>query len=238
MQKLDKFFGAVPRKPFDDSIDSDMDVNISIDEELLNENHQFELDLLNKTVDKEKSPKNRKLDKAKANLISKVTRVDTELTSILELRQSIEENCHRMLRETFAQHVFVGPIDPNQSLIQYSTKLYLCNTKKILEELFYQFVLYNFEHFQRIVFENDMRVSELALLALEQPESGWTPEDGDRNELAQSVNNILIRNAEMLLCYFGLEIDKEGILKSVPILLGILQELKKNTHIFFKLINS
>lgn len=74
-------------------------------------------------------------------------RVETKLTSVLQLRKDVEENCHRTLRETFAQHVFVGPINPKQALVQYNTQLLLCNTKVILEELFYQLILYNFQNF-------------------------------------------------------------------------------------------
>ncbi|KAL3286345.1 hypothetical protein HHI36_000853 [Cryptolaemus montrouzieri] len=151
--------------------------------------------------------------------MSKISRCVTELSSVLELRKAIEDNCHQVLRETFAQHVFVGAIDPNRALIQYSTKLYLCDTTKILQELLYQFVIYNFQNLGFIKLSEGVSIYELAMMALNLPETGWTPEDGDKDELAKRIVEILIDNNAMLLDYFSLEIDKDGNLCSLPLLL-------------------
>lgn len=51
-------------------------------------------------------------------------------------------------------------------------------------------------------------IYELAMLALDSEESGWTESDGPKPELAQYVVNLLRSKAEMLLDYFSLEIDK------------------------------
>ncbi|XP_050306304.1 DNA mismatch repair protein Mlh1 [Anthonomus grandis grandis] len=153
------------------------------------------------------------------HLIKKITKVETKLTSVLQLRKAVEENCHKALRETFAQHVFVGSINPKQALIQYNTQLLLCNTKAILEELFYQFVLYNFQNFDCYTFQDGMSIKELALLGLDLPETGWTEEDGPKEELANRINEILIEKSPMLNEYFSLNIDSSGMLKSLPILL-------------------
>ncbi|KAJ8926300.1 hypothetical protein NQ314_021340 [Rhamnusium bicolor] len=136
--------------------------------------------------------------------------VETKLTSILELRKEVEENCHRMLRETFAQHVFVGSVSPTQALIQHSTKLFLCNTQTILAELFYQFILYNFQNFDSYKFSKKISIYELAIICLELPETGWTPEDGEKLELAKRVTEILTDKGPMLHDYFSMEIDEQG----------------------------
>ncbi|CAH1104007.1 unnamed protein product [Psylliodes chrysocephalus] len=154
-----------------------------------------------------------------ASFIKKVTRHETKLTSVLQLRKEIEQNCHRMLRETFAQHVFVGSVDPAQALIQYNTKMYLCNTRAILCELFYQFVMYNFQNFDSYTFSNKISVFELALTCMELPETGWTPEDGDKAELSKRVTDILIDKGPMMKDYFSVEVDKDGNICSIPILL-------------------
>lgn len=57
-------------------------------------------------------------------------------------------------------------------------------------------------------------------MALELPETQWTPEDGDKAELAQRVMEILTEKGEMLQEYFAMEIDETGHLKSIPLLLG------------------
>ncbi|KAL1490508.1 hypothetical protein ABEB36_013190 [Hypothenemus hampei] len=153
------------------------------------------------------------------HFIKKITRMETKLTSILELRKNIEENCHRTLRETFAQHVFVGAISPKQALIQYNTQLLLCNTKVILEELFYQLILYNFQNFDCYRFNCSMPIKELALMGLDLQETGWTEDDGPKEELATRINEILMKKSPMLNEYFSIEIDSSGSLKSLPILL-------------------
>lgn len=153
-------------------------------------------------------------------------RSETQLTSILELREEMENRTHTTLRELFAQHVFVGCIDPTRALLQYSTIIYLCNTKKIMEELFYQILLYNFANFGKIRFNTPISILELAKIALDLPETEWTPEDGDKKELAERVMEILTEKSEMLDEYFSIEIDKNGCIKSIPLLLGLLYKIK------------
>lgn len=142
------------------------------------------------------------------------------MTSILELRKEIEDNSQGTLRETLAQHVFVGSITPNQALIQYSTKLYLCNTKKILSELLYQLMMYNFQNFSCYNFSNKISIFELAMIALDKPEAGWTPEDGEKAVLAKRITEILTEKGPMLEDYFSMVIDEAGNLLSIPIILG------------------
>ncbi|XP_044272404.1 DNA mismatch repair protein Mlh1 [Tribolium madens] len=163
--------------------------------------------------------KSKQTEVLSAPFISKVNRVETELASILELRKDVEKNCHRVLRDLFSQHVFVGAINPFQALIQYSTKLFLCNTKKIMSELLYQFILYNFQNFGFINFAKPLPVYDLALQALELSEVGWTPEDGEKTDLAQKITDILTKNGEMLNEYFSLNIDEGGQLVSLPLIL-------------------
>lgn len=90
----------------------------------------------------------------------------------------------------------------------------------ILTELFYQFIIYNFQNFYQYDFSNKIPVYDLALICLELPETGWTPEDGDKKELAEKIKTILIDKGPMLDDYFSMRIDEEGNLCSIPILLG------------------
>ncbi|CAH2235702.1 jg7381 [Pararge aegeria aegeria] len=58
-------------------------------------------------------------------------RVETKLTSIKQLRLSIENKCNMNLREILANLIFIACIDCHRSLIQHSTKLYLCDTTRL-----------------------------------------------------------------------------------------------------------
>lgn len=176
--------------------------------------------LLENTVTREKTREEIKTEiRIMERLKNKVTRCETELQSVLELRKAIEDDCHMLLRHLFAQHVFVGPVNSVYALVQHETKLYLCNTKKIMEELFYQFIMYNFHNFDKIKFSEPLPLNSLALLALNLPEAGWTLEDGDKEDLAKRVAEILIEKGEMLNEYFSVDVDKNGNLKSLPLIL-------------------
>lgn len=57
------------------------------------------------------------------------------------------------------------------------------------------------------------------MLALDSPESGWTEEDGPKEGLAEYIVEFLKKKAEMLADYFSLEIDEEGNLTGLPLLI-------------------
>lgn len=143
-----------------------------------------------------------------------------DLTSILKIRKAIEHNTHKTLRDLFAQHVFVGVIDECRALIQHGTRLYLCETSTLMREVFYQHLIYNFGKFGHVRFSNPMSIYELALLGLDMPETGWTPDDEAKPRLAHKVTEILTEKGEMLKEYFSVEIDENGYLKALPLLLN------------------
>lgn len=49
---------------------------------------------------------------------------------------------------------------------------------------------------------------DLAMLALENTESGWTEEDGPKEGLAEYIVEFLKKKTEMLKDYFSFEIDE------------------------------
>lgn len=57
------------------------------------------------------------------------------------------------------------------------------------------------------------------MLALDSPESGWTEEDGPKEGLAEYIVEFLKKKTEMLADYFSLEIDEEGNLIGLPLLI-------------------
>lgn len=87
-------------------------------------------------------------------------------------------------------------------------------------ELFYQFIMYNFQNFDSLQISEPLSIREIALCGLDLPETGWTPDDGDKNDLAQKIHTILTEKGEMLSEYFSLSIDPDGNPKTLPLLLG------------------
>ncbi|XP_005877145.1 PREDICTED: DNA mismatch repair protein Mlh1 isoform X1 [Myotis brandtii] len=141
------------------------------------------------------------------------------LTSVLSLREEINERGHETLQEMLHNHSFVGCVNPQWALAQHQTKLYLLNTTKLSEELFYQILIYDFANFGVLRLSEPAPLFDLAMLALDSPESGWTEEDGPKEGLAEYIVEFLKRKTEMLADYFSLEIDEEGNLIGLPLLI-------------------
>ncbi|XP_033957186.1 DNA mismatch repair protein Mlh1 isoform X2 [Pseudochaenichthys georgianus] len=142
-----------------------------------------------------------------------------KLSSIKELRTEITENTHRGLQEMLQNHSFVGCVNPQWTLIQHHTKLYLLNTTKLSQELFYQILIYDFGNFGVLRLSTPAPLYDLAMLALDSEESGWTEDDGPKEGLAQYIVDFLKKKTEMLGDYFSVEIDQEGNLTGLPLLL-------------------
>ncbi|CAK1541054.1 unnamed protein product [Leptosia nina] len=148
-------------------------------------------------------------------------RVETKLTSVRQLRVAIEEKVNNNLREILANLIFIACIDCHKSLIQHSTKLYLCNTTRMAEELFYETILYDFQNFGLIKLSNPLPLEELLVLGLNTPEadSDVMKEVGDLREMAKEMTKFLTSKRAMLLEYFSLEMNAEGELLALPLLL-------------------
>ncbi|XP_068008819.1 DNA mismatch repair protein Mlh1 [Melanerpes formicivorus] len=141
------------------------------------------------------------------------------LTSVLTLQEEISNQAHARLQEMLRDHSFVGCVSPQWALAQYQTKLYLLNTTKLSQELFYQILIYDFANFGVLRLSEPAPLYELSMLALEDPESGWTEEDGPKEGLAEYIVEFLKKKTEMLKDYFSLEIDEEGNLIGLPLLI-------------------
>ncbi|KAM8758264.1 DNA mismatch repair protein Mlh1 [Rhynchonycteris naso] len=141
------------------------------------------------------------------------------LTSVLSLREEINERGHESLQEMLHNHSFVGCVNPQWALAQHQTKLYLLSTTKLSEELFYQILIYDFANFGVLRLSEPAPLFDLVMLALDSPESGWTEEDGPKEELAEYTVEFLKKKNEMLADYFSLEINEEGNLIGLPLLI-------------------
>ncbi|XP_075068728.1 DNA mismatch repair protein Mlh1 [Mixophyes fleayi] len=141
------------------------------------------------------------------------------LTSIISLQKEIEDKAHKSLQDVLRNHSFVGCVSPQWALAQYQTKLYLLNTTKLSQELFYQILIYDFGNFGVMRLSESAPIYDLAMLALDIPESGWTEEDGPKESLAEYIVQFLQKKSEMLKDYFSLEIDEEGNLTGLPLLI-------------------
>lgn len=146
-------------------------------------------------------------------------RREIQLTSVLSLRSQVENGCHTGLRETVKNMTFVGSVNPEYALIQHVNKLYLTNTLALSEELFYQILLNDFGNFGILKLSSPASIYELAMIALELEESGWTEADGTKEDLSSYISSLLQSKAPMLDDYFSIQIDDNGKICTLPYLL-------------------
>ncbi|GAB1597995.1 DNA mismatch repair protein Mlh1-like [Argonauta hians] len=171
------------------------------------------------------SRKKMRLDSDLQSPIAKKTAEDQpfrrsiKLTSVLELKKDFQDNYHQGLREIFQHHKFIGCISEELSLMQHLTKLYLINTAKLSQELFYQLLLTDFGNLGAIRLSEPAPLYDLALLALDLEECGWTEADGTKEDLADYIVKFLSTKREMLQDYFSLDIDENNNLCTLPMVL-------------------
>jgi len=140
------------------------------------------------------------------------------LTSVLSLLEDITSSSHRGMEDILRQHTFVGVIDTRFALFQHATHLYLAKTGPLCQEMFYQMLLRDFGNHGEIAIQPPACVKALAMLALDQPDSGWKESDGSKEELSEYIVGFLSEKAEMLKEYFSLDIQN-GKLRAIPYLL-------------------
>lgn len=155
------------------------------------------------------------------------TREDINFKSLDQLKSKIEKSASKTVHEILQSMNFVGFIHKELSLIQHQTALYLANTRRLSEELFYQLALFNFGNFGYYKLSETCLISELAMMALDNPESEWSPDDGPKERLSTRCGSFLKNKAKMLDDYFSIKIliqkDENNVekiyLESLPILL-------------------
>jgi len=148
----------------------------------------------------------------------------SKLDSVCKLRADIASAGSPECRAILAGHTFVGCVDRRLALIQHSTKLYLANSVTLSKHLFRQLILRDIGQFDVLKLCPPPPVKELALLALEQEESGWSEANGSKEELADKAEELLASKAELLKEYFSLELSRDPltsqlVLAGVPALL-------------------
>ncbi|KAI9561761.1 putative MLH1 [Daphnia sinensis] len=148
-----------------------------------------------------------------------VERRQFELTSLTQLRENVKKNTDQVLRDTFKDSIFVGCVSEKHCLIQYGTRLYIFRMERVAEEFFYQRFLDEFGNCGVICLSDPPPLYNLALMALDQEENEWRPDDGPKDHLANLASQLLFSKSEMLDDYFSLQINEKRHLVAIPLLL-------------------
>lgn len=128
--------------------------------------------------------------------------------SLNELKDNIEKKTSQNLKQVLENLNFVGCIERELALIQYQTGLYILNTRLLSEELFYQICLFNFGNFGYFRLSEPLDLFDLAQMALNDPRTEWTEEDGPKEKLAIRCAKFLFSKSALLEDYFSIKIIK------------------------------
>lgn len=117
--------------------------------------------------------------------------------------------------------------------MQCENILYLCDTKKLCIELFYQQSVANFENFDKLEFDDPLKILELAKIGLDMKECELNEDEiQNKDELAQLVNNVLVDQRVLLEEYFSISITADGHLKTLPTIIPSFMPLMSHLPIF------
>ncbi|KAL7998995.1 putative ribosomal protein S5 domain 2-type [Plasmopara halstedii] len=141
------------------------------------------------------------------------------LSSVQNLLLDIQKKTNNALCRLFREHSFVGVVDKHFSLVQCRTKLYIVRHDAIAFHVFYQQACHQFGAMRPINFQTSFSIYDLVLEALRNPRNGYADEDGPKEQLADEIKTLLIANGPMLSEYFSLDIDSQGMLRTIPQLL-------------------
>ncbi|KAK9200379.1 hypothetical protein WN944_015576 [Citrus x changshan-huyou] len=144
-----------------------------------------------------------------------------DLTSIQELIDDVDRNCHSGLLDIVRHCSFIGMADDVYALLQHNTHMYLANVVSLSKELMYQLVLRRFAHFNAIQLSDPAPLSELLMLALKEEDLDVENSENDdlKEKIAEMNTELLKQKAEMLEEYFCVKIDTRGNLSRLPIIL-------------------
>ncbi|GBG72174.1 hypothetical protein CBR_g11107 [Chara braunii] len=144
-----------------------------------------------------------------------------DLTSVQEVLADMNQQVHQGLSEIVKHNSYVGIADDIFVLLQHKTKLYLANIVALSKELVYQQVFRRFAQFQSMRLSSPARLFDILMIALEEEEEAgrWDESDGPKDEIAKLNEDLLVCKAEMLQEYFGMDIDDEGYLHGLPVVL-------------------
>jgi len=154
------------------------------------------------------------------------TQVPIKLTSIKHLRASIRDALHTPLTETFASLTYVGLVDPHRRLaaMQSGVNLYLVDYGMISNELFYQIGLTDFGNFGAIQLASQnsppLHLKEVLNIAADlEVQTDESLMGLSAEVIAEKVYQQVFSRREMLKEYFSLEIDDDGNILTIPLLI-------------------
>eukprot|EP01117_Protostelium_nocturnum_P019953 TRINITY_DN877_c0_g2_i1.p1 TRINITY_DN877_c0_g2~~TRINITY_DN877_c0_g2_i1.p1 ORF type:complete len:1104 (+),score=379.04 TRINITY_DN877_c0_g2_i1:496-3312(+) len=147
---------------------------------------------------------------------------EMELTSTKNLLDAVKDMEDEELSSIMCSHKFIGMIGGDTCAIQHKGSVYLVNVTALSKEVFYQTVLTEFGKLRSFPLDHPPNIYDLMFLSFDEPSSGYTPDIGDKVEIARNTKAELLNGnrPSILKEYFGIEINREmGTVVRLPLII-------------------
>ncbi|KAK9455464.1 histidine kinase-like ATPase [Dipodascopsis uninucleata] len=143
------------------------------------------------------------------------SRINIRLSSVKKLRELVRESKHEELTTVFANHSYVGVVDPTRRLLalQYDVKLFLVDYGIVCYEHFYQIGLSDFGNFGVINLEPPLSLRSMLEIAV----AKLAPDE--KFGTTDAIERQIISNRAMLEEYFSFCITDSGEITGIPLLI-------------------
>uniref|UniRef100_A0A1I8HIL6 DNA_mis_repair domain-containing protein n=1 Tax=Macrostomum lignano TaxID=282301 RepID=A0A1I8HIL6_9PLAT len=149
------------------------------------------------------------------------------LQCVFRMQRSVEAQADAELCAQFRKLVFVGCIDRRLALAQCDCDLLLLNMQLLSEKYFYQVMCRDFGNFEVLALSEPAPVRRLLTALLSSPAyrtlAGPDCSTAGAEQLIERFLTVLQSRSMMLLDYFSMEIDSDGNVLSLPLLLKKFQ---------------
>ncbi|KAI3413520.1 hypothetical protein GPALN_011010 [Globodera pallida] len=160
-----------------------------------------------------------------------------ELHALVQLRRQICLNADAELGKLFREHYLIGFYDAHHALIQSGASVFLLRSEPILQEFFYQLIIFSFGNIGSYALQSSaicgdvagspLPVRELLALYLTEEKEGMDMENDDIEARIEAFSKVLLEHKDLLWNFFSINIvdfspeDKNQDISSMPMLGGL-----------------
>uniref|UniRef100_A0A183CLW3 DNA_mis_repair domain-containing protein n=1 Tax=Globodera pallida TaxID=36090 RepID=A0A183CLW3_GLOPA len=160
-----------------------------------------------------------------------------ELHALVQLRRQICLNADAELGKLFREHYLIGFYDAHHALIQSGASVFLLRSEPILQEFFYQLIIFSFGNIGSYALQSSaicgdvagspLPVRELLALYLTEEKEGKDMENDDIEARIEAFSKVLLEHKDLLWNFFSINIvdfspeDKNQDISSMPMLGGL-----------------
>lgn len=154
--------------------------------------------------------------------------------SVKTLQTAIYDQLHPGLANILKRHSLVGVVNDRFLLLQVGTRLLMADYKKMQWELCRQLLIRQTGALPIFALSPPPSLLSFLRVAIDSKDAEWTAEDGNKDALLDRMTEIFRTNRLVLQRMFGIEIDDQLRIQTLPDLLpGLLTPAPESLPMFF-----